>query len=103
MDRRKTSDYIKSLRSLEVRVKNDDLLQAIDMNGNGKTDLLHITEGNLFIYEMDKNHNLQLVVKHANPYLLIRRKHPLIDNINSNLDLIRPIIGDFNGDGLLDF
>ena len=103
LDRRKTSDYIKSLRSLEVRVKNDDLLQAIDMNGNGKTDLLHITEGNLFIYEMDKNHNLQLVVKHANPYLLIRRKHPLIDNINSNLDLIRPIIGDFNGDGLLDF
>ena len=103
LDRRKTSDYIKSLRSLEVRVKNDDLLQAIDMNGNGKTDLLHITEGNLFIYEMDKNHNLQLVVKHANPYLLIRRKHPLIDNISSNLDLIHPIIGDFNGDGLLDF
>ena len=103
LDRRKTSDYIKSLRSLEVRVKNDDLLQAIDMNGNGKTDLLHITEGNLFIYEMDGNYNLQLVVKHTNPYLLIRRKHPLIDNISSNLDLIHPIIGDFNGDGLLDF
>ncbi|MBM0654727.1 sugar-binding protein [Capnocytophaga genosp. AHN8471] len=103
LDRRKTSNYTKYLRILESKIDSDDLLQAIDMNGNGKTNLLHITKGKLFIYEMDGNYNLNLLVKHTNPYLLIRRKHPLIDNINSNLDLIRPIIGDFNGDGLLDF
>ena len=103
LDRRKTSNYTKYLRILESKIDSDDLLQAIDMNGNGKTDLLHITKGKLFIYEMDGNYNLNLLVKHTNPYLLIRRKHPLIDNISSNLDLIHPIIGDFNGDGLLDF
>ena len=103
LDRRKTSNYTKYLRILESKIDSDDLLQAIDMNGNGKTNLLHITKGKLFIYEMDGNYNLNLLVKHTNPYLLIRRKHPLIDNINSNLDLIRPIIGDFNGDGLIDF
>lgn len=43
LDRRKENNYTKHIGELEKQYENGDLLQAIDMNGDGKTDLVHIS------------------------------------------------------------
>ena len=45
LDRRKENNYTKHIGELEKQYENGDLLQAIDMNGDGKTDLVHISQG----------------------------------------------------------
>ena len=88
LDRRKNKDYTYGIGYIGD-LSRTDLLWAMDMNGNGKTDLVRIAKGGIYIYEMNENKELKLINEHHSPNIHIDEKHP--------------ITGDFNGDGKIDF
>ena len=81
------NDYIKRVGQLYI--PKSDLVWTADTNGNGKTDLIFIVKGGIFVYEMNDSYQLQLLYKHR--------------STNIFTDTQRPIMGDFNGDGKIDF
>ncbi|UZD37493.1 polymorphic toxin type 23 domain-containing protein [Capnocytophaga ochracea] len=83
------NSYTKEVGSLLNQYKHNDLLYTLDVTGNGKTNLIHITEGRIYIYEFDEN---------LKPHLLWKYSHPYIKSLSE-----QPIAGDFNGDGKMDF
>ncbi|SQA93853.1 polymorphic toxin type 23 domain-containing protein [Capnocytophaga ochracea] len=68
-------------------LRNEDLIFGMDVNGNGKTDIVHITKGSLYVYEL--NNGLDLIYEHHSNHIFTDDQHP--------------IAGDFNGDGKIDF
>ena len=78
-----------SLGSLVTSIGKNDKLLSGDFNGNGKADLFHFAEQNVYIYELNEKGWLKLI-------------HKEYDNSISFTK--RPVLlGDFNGDGKTDF
>jgi RHS repeat-associated protein len=88
LDRRVTSGFAKFSGYLSGGLKSSDILQTGDVNGDGKTDIIHITSGRIYAYTLKSNNSIQL----------------LWSTPDSRITTTRPImLGDYNGDGKTDF
>jgi RHS repeat-associated protein len=88
LDRRVTSGFATVAGYLGRELKTTDQLYTMDVNGDGKTDILQFREGKVYVYSLDKNNSLQL----------------LWETTNANIKMEFPILpGDYNGDGKTDF
>ena len=65
------------------------------MNGDGKTDLVHISQGVIYVYELNEQYQLKKLIEEHNPLILYK-------NTLLFTHTIPPVIGDFNGDGKID-
>lgn len=83
-----TTNFVRGAGSLTLPYNNTDQLLTADFNGDGKTDIAHITAGKIFVYSLDNFSNLQLLWQYTNSSI----------KVNSSI-----LIGDFNGDGKSDF
>ncbi len=83
-----TTNFSNHSGTLQLPLKGDYKLYTGDFNGDGKTDILHVTNGKLFVYTLNKNNLLQLLWK----------------TDDSDISISRPLyIGDYNNDGKTDF
>jgi len=88
LDRRKESNYTETIGTFEQMPSSEDLILAMDIMGNGKTNIIHIANEVIYIYQMNDNSQLQLLYSYRNSHISKERA---------------PIIGDYNGDGKMDF
>lgn len=88
LDRNTASNFVTNVGNLSPAWAPTDKFLTSDFNGDGKTDLLHITNGKLFIYSLDSTNKLVLLWEQSDPGI-----------IPSNPFLL----GDYNGDGKTDF
>ncbi len=88
LDRRITSGFSNQAGYLSGGLKSTDKLLTGDVNGDGKTDILHVTTGSISVYTLNESNNIQLLWKTSN------------ENIRLDLPLL---LGDYNGDGKTDF
>ena len=88
LDRRKTTDFSYSAGSLSQKNENCQFI-GIDVTGNGKTNLVQISDNEIFIYEFNQHNQLNLLWKYSHSRIKLGLKHP--------------ILGDYNGDGKIDF
>jgi len=77
----------------EEAYNQSDKFFTFDFNGDGKTDICHINDRGTYIYTLEKNGSDYEFVLLAN-YTGLKRE----DLIDKDL-----LLGEFNGDGLLDF
>lgn len=88
LDRRVSSGFAQSVGNLSLALKSTDKLLTADVNGDGKTDILHVTLGKMHVYTLNNNNTLQLLwLTTASD---IRPDYPIL-------------LGDYNGDGRTDF
>jgi RHS repeat-associated protein len=88
LNRNITFNFASSSGHLQQVLSDEDQLHTGDFNGDGKTDLLHVADGKLFIYSLDDNNSLSLLWQ--------------VNDIG--IDINDPLlIGDYNGDGKTDF
>lgn len=89
LDRRLTSNFASSVGSLSSSFQYSDQYYAVDVNGDGKTDILKFQDGKVEAY------SLNIYNSHIN----------LLWQMNdTDIDLDYPIMpGDYNGDGKSDF
>ncbi|WP_340199531.1 FG-GAP-like repeat-containing protein [Ascidiimonas sp. W6] len=89
LDRRKTTNFANTAGYLHSTAPwaYGDRFYAIDFNGDGKTELLHIKDGKVLVYELTANNTLNLLYQHTDA------------SIKQNEALL---LGDFNGDGKTD-
>lgn len=88
MDRRITANYVTNVGYLNKSYTTGDKIYTADFNGDGKTDILHITNGNMYAYSLNTSNN----------YLQL-----LWQTSDSRINLGQQILlGDFNGDGKQD-
>ncbi|UZO82099.1 hypothetical protein NBT05_06400 [Aquimarina sp. ERC-38] len=88
LDRRKTSGFTKSVGSLPNPLKPTDRLIPIEFNGDGITDLLHITKDNQYVYTIREGRLVTLLEFEG------------VFDVNPALPIL---VGDYNGDGKTDF
>jgi hypothetical protein len=88
LNRNETTGFTNYAGYLQQSITANDKLETIDFNGDGKTDILHITNGKLFVYSLGQNNNIELLWEGDTP------------EINENTTLM---FGDYNGDGKTDF
>ncbi|MBU3026762.1 RHS repeat-associated core domain-containing protein [Zobellia galactanivorans] len=88
LDRRISSSFSNTAGGLSISLKPTDQLFTADVNGDGKTDILHMTPGKIYAYTLNANNRLQ----------------SLWTTSDSNIKLdYQPMLGDYNGDGKTDF
>jgi RHS repeat-associated protein len=90
LDRRKETNFVQTVGFLSGGSlwKNGDRAFAADVNGDGKTELIHVSNGKILIYGLSANNSFQ-------------KLHEFSD---TSLDFERPfLLGDYNGDGKADF
>lgn len=89
LNRNITINFANQVGYLLDTIGNEDKLLTGDFNGDGKSDLVHITNGKLNIYTLNNNNNQLSLLWSVND-LGITTSDPLL-------------FGDFNGDGKTDF
>jgi len=87
LDRRKTSNFSYNSGSLVTVIDKTDRIETGDVNGDGKTDVLHFFQGRVIVYSLNANNQLEVLTD--------------LSNIEINPSSV--IIGDFNGDKKTDF
>lgn len=87
LDRRVTSNFVHTSGSLLTKINSNDKIYTADFNGDGKTDLVHVTAGKMHVYSLDEDKNLILLWETTNSRVI---------------DYYPPLLGDFNGDGKSD-
>lgn len=87
LDPRLTSNFINLAGTLPTLLEDTARLSTGDFNGDGRTDLFFHKYGNIYIYSLDVNNNLELLWQTSNSG--IYNEGPLL-------------FGDYNGDGKTD-
>ena len=90
LDRRlPASNFVLDIGKLLAGLADKDKFNALDVNGDGKTNIVHIKEGHVYIYGLNHaNNRLELIGQKASPSL--KPEFPILP-------------GDYNGDGKIDF
>ncbi len=88
LDRRQTSGFITNSGILRKVFAKDDRLKTADVNGDGRTDILHFTASKVYAYTLSANNTLSVLWETSSSY--IKNDFPLL-------------LGDYNGDGKMDF
>jgi RHS repeat-associated protein len=86
LDRRVTNNFV-NLAGLLSKPASSNNIYSGDFNGDGKSDIIQILAGEIFVYEIDNNGSLVLI------------KHQLNSRFSA---VLSPYIGDYNGDGKID-
>ncbi|MFC5283652.1 RHS repeat-associated core domain-containing protein [Pedobacter alpinus] len=86
LDRRIATNFV-SLTGMLAKAANSNNIFSGDFNGDGKTDIIQILAGEVYVYEIDNNGNLSLL------------KHQINNRFTITLP---PYLGDYNGDGKID-
>ncbi|MEH6681043.1 MAG: RHS repeat-associated core domain-containing protein [Sediminicola sp.] len=89
LDRRLPTNFGSPKGFLTTTLQSSDRLYTMDVNGDGKTDILQFREGKVYVYSLNSaNSSLQL----------------LWETTDSRIKMDHPILpGDYNGDGKSDF
>ncbi len=88
LDRRKTTDFANYSGLMQRAIKHTDPIFSADFNGDGVSELIHISLGRVEVYSLGENGLLNLI-------------YSLEDDKIDRSQAILP--GDYNGDGKLDF
>lgn len=89
LDRRKTTDFVNYAGQLQdYFLSTDSKIETFDVNGDGKTDILHFKNGKVYVYTLNNNNQLEFLWK----------------TLDTDIKINQPILsGDYNGDGKMDF
>ena len=88
LDRRLSSGFANFSGNLTVALASNDRLVTADVNGDGRTDILHFAAGKVYAYTLTISNTLQLLWTSTDT----RIKNEFL-----------PLLGDYNGDGKTDF
>ncbi len=88
LDRRISSNFATSIGFLASGYDYSDRYHTMDVNGDGKTDILRFLDGKVEVYTLNTNNSFVL----------------LWQTTDTDIDLDFPVMpGDYNGDGNMDF
>lgn len=90
LDRRLTADQPDNIGNIAMSVGSGTKIYIADFNGDGKSDIYVLESGFIKVYTLNKDNKLTLLYQNT--------------SADSGIALDRPIlIGDYNGDGKIDF
>ncbi|MFV0248974.1 MAG: RHS repeat-associated core domain-containing protein, partial [Tenacibaculum sp.] len=88
LNRNLTTDFSKVAGFFDDSISHKDKILVADHNGDGRQDIYHFKQGELYIYTLNDANNLELL--HHESHSGIKLDYPLL-------------LGDYNGDGKTDF